>query len=247
MSAIIYLLTNTVNGKQYVGQTTQRLSRRWSNHCMAARRGSPQRLYCAMRKYGTEMFTCEILEDLGESTNEHLNEREIYWITEKKTFGTGYNMTEGGGGHKGVSGEKHFLYGKIGIDSPNYGQIRTPETCARISAAISGNKNGWYGKSRSGEYKQYMSQKMIGRKKSENHIVRLKQAFGHPITIDGKMFYSKNDAALYLCQTYRFSRNTALRRIASGIVDFSSFIGKYKNDTPYTGRQLEKWHEMNNG
>lgn len=29
----IYLITNNVNGKQYVGQTTKTIEERWKRHC----------------------------------------------------------------------------------------------------------------------------------------------------------------------------------------------------------------------
>src|SRR5208282_5340638 len=57
----IYLITNLVNGKVYVGQTTQRLSDRMCGHRACARQGSPMRLHRALRKYGPEMFHTQVL------------------------------------------------------------------------------------------------------------------------------------------------------------------------------------------
>lgn len=127
MSAIIYLLTNTVNGKQYVGQTSVGLEERWKRHCRSARCGVDYHLYRAIRKYGPDTFTHEILEH---TTIEDVNARETYWVAELKTKEHGYNMTEGGGGTRGwvpsdetrakistslkgkYGGEKHYMYGK---------------------------------------------------------------------------------------------------------------------------------------
>ena len=52
-------------------------------------------LYQAMRKYGIENFSFEVIE---ECLPEELNEREIYWIDYYDSFNKekGYNMTPGG-------------------------------------------------------------------------------------------------------------------------------------------------------
>lgn len=99
MAAIIYLLTNTVNGKQYVGQTSMGLDWRWRQHCTDARCSSTAHLHKAIRKYGPDAFIREILEH---TTTEDVNAREVYWIAELKSKEMGYNMTEGGGGMRGL-------------------------------------------------------------------------------------------------------------------------------------------------
>lgn len=94
----IYLITNMINSKKYVGQTTISLKRRFLYHCEDARktRCENRPLYAAMKKYGVENFAIEELEDIE---NEKLSEREIYWINELGTFGSnGYNSTKGGDG-----------------------------------------------------------------------------------------------------------------------------------------------------
>lgn len=84
----IYKITNVVNGKCYIGQSVD-IVRRWRNH-----RGSYQTedkaLYRAMRKYGLENFTFEVLEECDVAA---LNERELYWIREYDSYNNGYNAT----------------------------------------------------------------------------------------------------------------------------------------------------------
>lgn len=92
MSACIYRITNSVNGKCYVGQTIQGLERRWCNHCSSAQRDSSYHIHNAIRKYGPDAFTVEVLE---ETTADQLNDRERYWIAELRPA---YNMTDGGEG-----------------------------------------------------------------------------------------------------------------------------------------------------
>ena len=46
----IYLITNTANGKVYVGLTRSYVSDRWYGHKLAAKNGASSALYRAMRK-----------------------------------------------------------------------------------------------------------------------------------------------------------------------------------------------------
>ncbi|MBQ6005770.1 MAG: GIY-YIG nuclease family protein [Selenomonadaceae bacterium] len=56
---VIYLITNTLNGKMYVGQTRQKLSSRIYGH--KSNKGKSA-IDVAIRKYGWENFTVEVLE-----------------------------------------------------------------------------------------------------------------------------------------------------------------------------------------
>ena len=89
----IYKLVNNVNGDFYVGKTTQSLNKRFVNHRSTANLGSKYYVHNAMRHYGYNNFTIELLEEV--STEQELNEREIYWISHLKPK---YNMHEGGQG-----------------------------------------------------------------------------------------------------------------------------------------------------
>jgi group I intron endonuclease len=93
MYGIIYVVTNTVNGKQYVGQTTRSVKMRWYYHARSAK-SSDCLLYCAIRKYGINKFTIEQI-DVAESQDE-LNEKEIHHVARLGTYGGGYNLTPGG-------------------------------------------------------------------------------------------------------------------------------------------------------
>ena len=53
---IIYLATNTVNGKRYVGLTRGTLSNRWAQHVSIARRKPRSYLHRAIAKYGADVF-----------------------------------------------------------------------------------------------------------------------------------------------------------------------------------------------
>lgn len=57
----IYLITNKVNGKYYVGRTTRTIEARWKEHIKCMNSGDNRHLYLAMRKYGLENFIIEEL------------------------------------------------------------------------------------------------------------------------------------------------------------------------------------------
>lgn len=132
MSAIIYLLTNTVNGKQYVGQTRVGLEKRWKQHRYTARRGDQRHISRAIIKHGDHAFIYEVLENLVSATDDYINEREMYWIAKKQSNVDGYNMTEGGGGRCGYVVDKET---RAKISNAHTGKTFTPEHRAKLSEA----------------------------------------------------------------------------------------------------------------
>lgn len=93
----IYVITNQINGKQYVG-LSKNCYKRWSDHYSksyySTKKDDQEKvLYKAMRKYGRENFSFQILEECSE---DKLAEREIYWINKLNTYKNGYNETQGG-------------------------------------------------------------------------------------------------------------------------------------------------------
>ena len=94
---IIYLVTNRINGKIYVGQTTHSIKVRWKYHISRAIRSTAKMvLYDAIRKYGPESFTIEEIDQA--KSHEELNKLEIYYIKRLNATvsGVGYNISEGG-------------------------------------------------------------------------------------------------------------------------------------------------------
>lgn len=95
----IYCITNLINNKMYIGQTSRIWQERWKDHIESARDLNNQRpLYRAMRKYGIENFSLSIIEHCPDN---ELNDREQYWIDKKQTWiakypDKGYNLTCGG-------------------------------------------------------------------------------------------------------------------------------------------------------
>lgn len=87
----IYMYTNNINGKQYIGQTSRPLKIRHWQH-LSQDCGYIDR---AIRKYGMENFTLSVLEDNIDTIDE-LNQKEEYYIDKYDTFNNGYNLNRGG-------------------------------------------------------------------------------------------------------------------------------------------------------
>ena len=82
----VYIITNDVNSKYYIGQTQVNIEHRWRQHKHSA--GYPELwsgiLYKAMRKYGIEKFHIKTIssfafDDISELKRE-LNVQERYYI-----------------------------------------------------------------------------------------------------------------------------------------------------------------------
>lgn len=95
MSAV-YLGTNSVNGKEYVGLTTRSLRTRVNEHRRAAECGEGFALHDAIRKHGFEAFVWTVLHRA--SSVEVLAELEMAEIAARGTMLHGYNLCGGGEG-----------------------------------------------------------------------------------------------------------------------------------------------------
>lgn len=170
--AFIYLITNIVNQKKYVGKTSLTIQERYERHILNSRYGDNTYLYKAIRKYGVSSFK---IEELELCSDDIVEDRERYWISVLDTIiPNGYNMTEGGTGGD-TSNSPNFIEAMKTMhekrspeDYATYGmkdKKHTSETLAKQSAAhkkrwesvsieerskrgdkISGSNNGMFGK-----------------------------------------------------------------------------------------------------
>jgi group I intron endonuclease len=99
----VYITTNIINGKRYIGQTAFKLGEKKNNSYL----GSGKYLRKAISKYGRESFTREILFIADSFVN--LNWAERHFIKEfdavkSRDF---YNVSPGGRASLGFTGKKH--------------------------------------------------------------------------------------------------------------------------------------------
>ena len=95
MRGFIYKITNTINGKSYIGQTIQNVKERFYQHCATkcSKAVSNMAIHRAIKKYGKSNFTVEVIEEIDSA---NLNDRERYWIKYYNSYNNGYNSTKGG-------------------------------------------------------------------------------------------------------------------------------------------------------
>ena len=87
----IYKITNLQNKMCYIGQSAN-IAERWRQHIkrgVGAEAATRNKLYTAMKVYGVENFTFEIVEECERSL---LNERESYWQDYFKAKEFGYSI-----------------------------------------------------------------------------------------------------------------------------------------------------------
>ena len=97
MTTGIYKITNQINNKVYIGQSIH-IERRWQEHC---RPSASSIISEAIKKYGIDNFTFEIIEKCDEND---LNARESYWINFFQSLvPNGYNVSD-------ITESNHSLY-----------------------------------------------------------------------------------------------------------------------------------------
>lgn len=160
----VYLRTNTVNGKQYVGQANDFKQREqdWKYDS----RYSGGVIDKARAKYGIDNFKTDILKEC--QTQEDLNFWEQYYIKELNTkVPNGYNLTDGGEGCSGYHHTEEEI--KKAVESwkksynPLHHSMKREEVRKKVSETLKErfkNKENHpnYGKHRSKETKRKLSE-----------------------------------------------------------------------------------------
>jgi len=130
MYGYIYLTTNNINGKQYIGQKKSDV------FLKEKYLGSGTYLKNSVKKYGKENFSVELLEEC--ESKEELNEREIYWISYFNACDSNrfYNQTYGGE----VNGKRMSESSRKKLSESHNGMKLSDEHKKSISKSLSGIK-----------------------------------------------------------------------------------------------------------
>ena len=134
----LYTIENQINGKWYIGISSQ-VARRWIEH----KSGHGSKLvYQAIKKYGLDSLKFDIL---CEGCKENIKKLEIAMIEKYNSMApNGYNLTAGGEG--------------------SVGYTHSEETRRKMRESRTGKRNGMYGKKHSKETRRKIASKAKGRK-----------------------------------------------------------------------------------
>lgn len=135
--AHIYLITNIINSKIYIGQTNGKRKDYFAGGKLIKQ---------AIRKYGKENFSRKILIE-GDFDKIKLDELERYYIKEYKSSDSkiGYNLAPGGEGHIGYKYSKETIEKrKISLkkSAEARGYWKTPEQIENSASKNRGRKFG---------------------------------------------------------------------------------------------------------
>ena len=126
----VYVITNTINGKRYIGQTTTSLERRWWFH---QKHSSCTYVHAAIKKYGPKNFTIEVICE--PPTIDLMNELEAEYIQRYYTLApNGYNLTEGG------RAPRHSEMTRKKMSLSHMGMRRSEESTRKSADGIRGIK-----------------------------------------------------------------------------------------------------------
>lgn len=219
---LIYLLTNTVNGKQYVGQTIRSLKDRLYHHRWDSTKKRGYILHKAIAKHGWDAFTSEVLKYC--SSKEELDAEEKRYITTLNTLvPKGYNWALGGesaGPHTEESKLKMSIQRKgrpaheklkSAVAKANSLRVVSEETHKKLSDSQKGNTKA-LGKPRPKEVKEKIG---VAQRGDKNHAAKLTWPLVEAIRFD----YANGIKVVALSRKYLISHANISR-----IVNFKMWL-----------------------
>jgi group I intron endonuclease len=163
---IIYLVKNKIDGKVYIGKTSQKLRRRWSHHVSHASKDQYY-FHRAISKYGADVFEVSEIDQTEDLATANILEQK--YIQEFKSFDPefGYNATFGGDGVPCTpeAKEKHR--------QSMIGKPKSLEARRKQSLSVTGEKNPVYGRPVSEETRQKRSLALKGRPRPKEVMDRI--------------------------------------------------------------------------
>lgn len=191
----IYIATNTMNGKVYIGKT-KNLHRRIIEHKGHAKKDGGE-FHKAILEYGFDKFKFDVLEYCEDDASDA---REIFYIAKfRSELGVSnvYNITKGG-----IGGQTHDMRG---VNNPQYGRKWTDEEKQRVREKLVGRKM-------SPEFCAKVSARLKGKPKSREAVLKrcIPITVVHTHTGEVRTFESR-------AQLYRETRADATVLLRGGV------------------------------
>lgn len=241
----IYLTTNLINGKRYIGKHFGELNDSYL--------GSGTLIQRAIDKYGKQNFKKEILYISSSEQENSIKEKEFISAFNAVNDDSFYNLIPGGDGgdifhslplerqqqirekaSQNNKGEKNGMYGKHHSEETkqklrqvNKDYTKTESFRQTMSLVTTGEKNGMYGKKHTEESKKKMSDSKKGKKLgAENGNAKKIRAYKDAEkTILIKEFNTIQEALIF---------------VGTKPTDYSGITKRMKINKPYKGFYWEK-------
>lgn len=209
MIGYIYITTNLINNKKYIGKKE-------SSKFIPDYLGSGKLIKRAVKKYGPENFNVKILKECN--SIKELNDSERYYIKlhNAQKSNNYYNISEGGDWgdiSKGLSEEKYKQWGSK-IRQHHLGSHHSEETKKKMSESRKKyiTEHGFSEETRKKMSKSHSGEKCVryGTHISEYQKQRIKEALSKKVTVcfkDGKIktFDSVKSCIKYMKDNYNIS------------------------------------------
>jgi len=207
---IIYKITNNINNKVYIGQTTRDLETRMSEYS-SAHKSCNEYIRNSIKKHGFHNFNYQIIDTCMNLLE--LNYKEIYWInyfnsTNKEN---GYNISLGGTNsitsditkermslsHKGIKQSDIWVSNRISKsgseEAKKYSKLKTVEEKENLSKISKGENAYWFGKKRDLTNMKNIKIEKYGKKVIEfnritNEVINRFNSIGEAVKSTGKTF-----------------------------------------------------------
>jgi group I intron endonuclease len=219
----IYKITNLINNKIYIGQSTD-IIKRWSDYKNLHCKKQPK-LYASLKKYGVDSHKFEIINecDIEQLNNLERYYQDLYNVLDRKC-GLNCTLTKSNDRTGKLSeetrkkiGEKHkgkIVSNETRLKMSESAKQMTKETKNKISES---NK----GKKRSEETKNKMREKAKGRKASEETKIKMSEKRkGRKVSEETKIKMSESQKGKKLSEEQIRKTSDGLKRLyANGYIN----------------------------
>ncbi len=243
IKGLIYKITNSINNKIYIGQTTRGFLERYSEYKSDFNNRSKSSniyLYNSFLKYGFDNFKFEIIDTAD--TIEILNEKEIHYINKYNTTDRnfGYNLHEGG--RNSLLSEET----KLKMSISRKGKPKTKEWIEKAIAPAGSEEAKKYGRPKTDEEKQYLSENSPkyweGKKRTSETIKKVsesKKLAGVKPPNSMKMVMVNSDGNLV--KIYESARDCSFDSGYSYYQIYDRLSGKYENNLEHKFYYLDDY------